>query len=85
MPRMMREPVPADDGANVGELLEAVRRSAGADRVSVAELDLDAGDFAILAASGERLLPLGERHALDDSTHFSLAAEGRPSKEACKR
>lgn len=74
---MIRETEPVDDGATVGELLEAVRRTAGADRVSVAELDLDAGDFAILAASGERLLPLGERHPLSDSTHFSLAAEGR--------
>ena len=61
---------------SVGETLESIRRAIGADRVSVAELDLGAGDFTILGASGERLLPLGERYPLDDSTHFSLAAEG---------
>jgi DNA-binding NarL/FixJ family response regulator len=67
-----------DAGTAVGEALEALRAAVGADRVSVAELDPTDGAFAILAASGERLLPLGERFAIDDSTHFALAADGAP-------
>lgn len=63
-------------GDAVGRTLETIRLAAGADRASVAELDTARGTFSILAASGERLLPVGARHSLDESTHFALAADG---------
>lgn len=63
--------------ATLGEALEAIRLATGADRASVAEIDREDGTFSILGASGERLLPVGERFDLDESTHFVLAADGQ--------
>lgn len=65
-----------EGGEAVGETLEGIRAAVGADRASVAELDTESGAFTILGASGERLLPLGEAFALEESTHFTLTAAG---------